>query len=219
VNYTESISPNGYPIISYNISLLNADNSFNKTIIDNNSPNLGYIWNSIGSPDNQYKIKVESCDNNTLCAFGLSEIFITDNTPPNVTILSPQAINYTGSTISIEISSNEPTTWLYSLNGGSNISFFPNITITGITGNNTLIIYATDSMGNTESFTINFFIIEVIRPIDNIGIFSSIALLILGAGVILFILEGLFTSGVDIKRMITVIIGAIIVVALILSLI
>jgi hypothetical protein len=149
----------------------------------------------------------------------LSEIFITDNTPPNVTILSPQAINYTGSTISIEISSNEPTTWLYSLNGGSNISFFPNITITGITGNNTLIIYATDSMGNTESFTINFFIIEVIRPIDNIGIFSSIALLILGAGVILFILEGLFTSGVDIKRMITVIIGAIIVVALILSLI
>jgi hypothetical protein len=57
------------------------------------------------------------------------------------------------------------------------------------------------------------------RIIDNLGLFAFPALIVLGAGVLLFLIEGFFTSGLDLKRLVTVVIGAIIVVALMLSLI
>jgi hypothetical protein len=56
------------------------------------------------------------------------------------------------------------------------------------------------------------------RLIDVLGVFAFPALIVLGAGVILLLFEGLLSSGVDIKRLATVIIGAIIIAALILSL-
>jgi hypothetical protein len=57
------------------------------------------------------------------------------------------------------------------------------------------------------------------RAIDIMGFFAPLILFLLGAGVILFLIEGFFASGLDLKRLVTVVIGAIIVVALIVSLI
>jgi hypothetical protein len=55
--------------------------------------------------------------------------------------------------------------------------------------------------------------------INNLGVFAFPALIVLGAGVLLFLFEGLFSGSTDIKKLVEVIIGTLIVLALILSLI
>lgn len=82
VTYSQSISPNGYNITSYNISLLNIDGSFNQTIILNNYPNLTFPINTHLYIDSYYKLNVQACDINGLCSNGLSSVFLLDNIPP-----------------------------------------------------------------------------------------------------------------------------------------
>ena len=82
INYTQSISPNGYAIVSYNISLRNSNGSFNQTIVSNNYPNLSYNLITTLYNDSYYKINVEACDVNGLCSTGTSDLFLLDNTPP-----------------------------------------------------------------------------------------------------------------------------------------
>jgi hypothetical protein len=82
INYTAAFSPNNYEISYYNISLLNEDESFNSSIIDNNGINLGYIWDSSGY-GGIFIIKVEACDVLNQCSFGLSENFTLDKTYPS----------------------------------------------------------------------------------------------------------------------------------------
>jgi len=89
INYTASISPNGYNISHYNITLLNSDGTFNKTIQSNNSLNLSYLWDSTSSADGVYIIKVEGCDVLGQCSYGLSENFTVDNTKPSITLNYP----------------------------------------------------------------------------------------------------------------------------------
>jgi hypothetical protein len=75
INYTAAVSPNGYPISYYNISLLNADGSFNRTIISNNSVNLNYAWDASGVLSGTYIVRVQACDNLSQCSYGYSELF------------------------------------------------------------------------------------------------------------------------------------------------
>jgi parallel beta-helix repeat protein len=89
IEYTSSISMNDYSLTFYNISLLNLDNSFNKTIIGNNGLNLNYSWNTTGTNEDYYRIKVQICDNLSQCSSGLSDIFLIDNTPPFVSVYTP----------------------------------------------------------------------------------------------------------------------------------
>ncbi|RLE37475.1 hypothetical protein DRJ17_06520 [Candidatus Woesearchaeota archaeon] len=85
INWTVSISPNGYPITIYNVSLLNLDETFNKTIVNNWSPNLNFSWDISGEANGTYIIEVNACDNNSLCAAGLSENFTINITPSSFT--------------------------------------------------------------------------------------------------------------------------------------
>jgi len=75
INYTESISPNAYNISYYNITLRNANLSFNKTIYANNSQNLSYVWDSTGTPASEYVIGVEAKDQNNQTTVGYSGEF------------------------------------------------------------------------------------------------------------------------------------------------
>jgi parallel beta-helix repeat protein len=103
INYTAAISPNGYNISYYNISLMNSDFSLNKTIIGNNSQNLSYVWNASGTSPGNYSIRVVACDTLGQCSSGFSLLFnytgaCTVNCP---VITSPgvfnMTMNYTGS--------------------------------------------------------------------------------------------------------------------------
>ncbi len=82
---------------------------------------------------------------------------VADTTPPTVTISSPTNTTYSSTNISLAVSANETVaTWKYSLNGAANVTFTPNTTITAAEGSNNIIVYATDSAGNTGSATVYF---------------------------------------------------------------
>lgn len=79
ITYLASISPNAYPIW-YNISLLNANESFNQTIQSNNSNNLTYNWSTVSMPLGvTFIVGVEACDSLGQCTNGTSEPFSFSN--------------------------------------------------------------------------------------------------------------------------------------------
>jgi len=82
INYTESISPNSYPIVKYNITLVDLNESYVQTITSDNGLNLSYVWDSSEAPDGQYYIRVYAYDNQGQFSYGLSENITIDNTPP-----------------------------------------------------------------------------------------------------------------------------------------
>ena len=94
ISYIPAISPNGYTISFYNITLANPDESYNKTIATNNSLNLSYYWNTSGTPDGSYIVKVVATDNISQTSFDLSEQFMIDNTNPTSSLTcSPSEVN------------------------------------------------------------------------------------------------------------------------------
>ncbi|MDD5340339.1 MAG: right-handed parallel beta-helix repeat-containing protein [Candidatus ainarchaeum sp.] len=80
INYTASISPNGYPIANYSIALVYPNGTFISTIRLNNSVNLSYSWNSTATANGAYMIRVQACDNLSQCSLGYSEVFTIANT-------------------------------------------------------------------------------------------------------------------------------------------
>jgi hypothetical protein len=73
INWTATISYYGASISSYNISLLNSDNSFNATLNGSNTGLSQILDLSLFS--GSFKIKVEAKDNFNLTNIGLSSIF------------------------------------------------------------------------------------------------------------------------------------------------
>lgn len=120
INYTSAISPNGYDISFYNISLLNTDLSFSQTIRTNNSLNLTFDWNISAIATGQYVIMINTTDNNSLSSLGFSEPFnIVDVN--SVYFVSPTPDNQSNSTASSitlnATSSSNMTSCLYDIDG------------------------------------------------------------------------------------------------------
>lgn len=88
IEYTASLSPNGYPITLYNISLADVNQSYVQAIQSNNTENLSYVWSSAGV-DGEYFIRVEACDNLGQCSFGFSENITIDSTRPSIILENP----------------------------------------------------------------------------------------------------------------------------------
>ncbi|MEM4247466.1 MAG: hypothetical protein QXF14_04045, partial [Candidatus Woesearchaeota archaeon] len=91
ITWIQSIDPNGDPV-TYNLSLLNADGTFNTTL--NTSTNLTYFyWDSTTMPDGTYDLMVVACDPSNSCSNftlgGLYDNFTIDNTPPIVKLIAP----------------------------------------------------------------------------------------------------------------------------------
>jgi len=87
--------------IVFNITLLNADGSFNKTIVDNygNINTNSYVWDTTTVPDAQYSLTIQARETLTAEKYTsedtLAGNFTVDNTPPNCTIISttPTGVN------------------------------------------------------------------------------------------------------------------------------
>lgn len=156
INYTESLSPNNFSIVLYNISLFNPDNTFNKTIVNNNYPNLSYIFNSLTVQDASYRISITDCDSLSQCSISLSDIFTIDNTAPTITVTSPVNTTYHTTTIDLNVSTNEVASWSYSLDGSANASFSPNTSIVATEGPHTIVVYISDDAGNINSTAVSF---------------------------------------------------------------
>jgi hypothetical protein len=160
-----------------------------------------------------------------------------DTTPPDIDWNTPANNSFTLNLSSIFWNvtiSEAPDTCLLSVNGSANISmlisgndcYYTSSNLTNATAYCGLV-YANDTSGNMnvsglQCATINLTAYvppaPVPRPIDNLGLFSPIALVTIGAGVILLILETLFGTTAllkDPKALAGILVGVIIAVAII----
>lgn len=84
---------------------------------------------------------------------------IVDTTSPDIVILSPENKTYTTSSVSLSFTLNESTSWIgYSLDNQANVTITGNTTLPGLSnGSHSLIVHASDTVGNTgASETIHF---------------------------------------------------------------
>ncbi|MBW2980816.1 hypothetical protein KY360_05360 [Candidatus Woesearchaeota archaeon] len=81
ISWNEFSDPNG-DTVTYNVSLLNADETFNQIINDSESSTY-YVWSCGSIPDGEYSLKVEGRDPDNLSSYStLGGNFSIDNTPP-----------------------------------------------------------------------------------------------------------------------------------------
>ncbi len=101
---------------------------------------------------------------------------------PTITSASPQNRTYTTTSIDLNVSADETIDiWMYNLNSAGNTTFTPNTTITGGEGLNNIVVYATDTAGNTNSSTVHFTVdlpprITIITPQNIVYNTSSVDL-------------------------------------------
>ncbi len=183
-------SPAGDPISYQNISKYisatnNSDDSWlflNISYIDSDVTSMNEstlrmwrynpTWSQVSDPNG-----VDTAQNYVYADITSFSIFAPmaelDIIPPIITITSPQNKTYNTTIIALNVSANEIiSTWLYSLNGGANVSFMPNTTITASQGANNLTVYANDTAGNCNSSTVDFevdvpIIINITSPANN----------------------------------------------------
>ena len=135
------------------------------------------------------------CANDTNCGYIACKGtgFIVDITEPEINIYSPEEKTYyDDEIIYLSVDSNQIIdVWWYSLNGGTNTTFTPNITITPIMGLNTITIYANNSESLIGQKTVDFTFSE--RPLFYIegafSVFVAIALMLIGIFVILTVIN------------------------------
>ena len=107
--------------------------------------------------------------NDTAGNMGYSDTvhFTVDTLSPNIEILSPENKTYTTSSVPLNFTVDEATSWIgYSLDGQANITIAGNTTLTGLSdGMHILVVYASDIAGNIGSSDMVYFTIET-SPID-----------------------------------------------------
>lgn len=95
INWTEAISPNGYPISNYSVELLNSDFSFNKSIIRIGNE-TSYLWNGSDTSAGDYLIRIVANDSLGLTSFGFGESFYLNGTAnPRIYWKNPLFTNMT----------------------------------------------------------------------------------------------------------------------------
>ncbi|NOZ76930.1 MAG: CGP-CTERM sorting domain-containing protein, partial [Euryarchaeota archaeon] len=101
-------------------------------------------------------------------------VFTLDTTSPAITLHSPQNTTYGTSTVFLNVSADESVdTWWYSLDGSGNVTFTPNISLTGLLdGPHVLTVYANDTSGNLNSSSV-YFTVDTIPPTVNLTYLSN----------------------------------------------
>jgi hypothetical protein len=163
INYTASFSPNLYPIIIYNITLQNYSDNRIAVITVNNSLNLSYLWNSLGTPDGIYNFHVSACDSNYLCSIGESDDFTIDNTNPTAALLcNPQPVVYVGDVLTCSCDGSDATS-------GVNSTSFIEHPSTSSAGTFQTDCLVTDNAGNSVIDTFTYLVESQSFPVSPSG--------------------------------------------------
>jgi hypothetical protein len=130
------------------------DSQMNTTVIGNTS--------LIDLSEGSHTIKVYA--NGTTGIMGHSETvyFSVDTTPCNIEILSPENKTYSTSSISLDFTFNELTSWItYSFDKKANVTITGNVTLSELPdGSHNVIVYAKDMAGNTGASEMIYFSID-----------------------------------------------------------
>jgi uncharacterized repeat protein (TIGR02543 family) len=101
--------------------------------------------------------------------------FSVDLTPPNISLSSPGETTYFVPNVDLNFTIDEVTTWIgYSLDGQNNVTVTGNTVLSGLSaGSHSVVVFATDSAGNTGSsglveFNIYFFPTDTTPPVISI---------------------------------------------------
>jgi parallel beta-helix repeat protein len=125
-----------------------------------------------GLLDGAYSVVVFA--NDTVGNMGNSSAvpFVVDITSPNITILSPKNRTYTTTSVFLNFTVDEVTSWIgYSLNGQANVTVDGNVTLFDLPeGLHSVIVFSNDTVGNMGNSTLVYFTLDAISP--NIVILS-----------------------------------------------
>ena len=102
--------------------------------------------------------------------FGINSYCCVDKTPPVVDIISPKSTTYTTTSVPLNYSVNEPTSWVgYSLDDATNVTLTGNTTLSGLSlGSHDLTVYANDTSGNWGKDIVYFTVADVTPPVVDI---------------------------------------------------
>ncbi len=130
----------------------------NITLTQNGSYYTGSVSNL---SDGQHYMRIYASDTSGNINSTQLVYFSIDTIPPHITIYSPQNRTYNISSLSLNLSSSENiSTWWYSLDNGANVSFIPNTTLSNLSiGMHEIKVYASDTWGNTD-FTVVVFTVN-----------------------------------------------------------
>jgi len=94
------------------------------------------------------------------------EFPLSDDTPPTISILSPEYKTYATSDVHLTFTVSESASWIgYSLDGQANVTIAGNTTLSGLPdGTHTITVYANDTAGNMGASEMVYFTIETLEP-------------------------------------------------------
>ena len=122
---------------------------------------------------------------------GASEIiyFTIDTVPPSISILSPENKTYDTTDIPLTFTVDETVSWMaYSLNGQANVTITGNTTLTGLSeASHSIIVYATDTAGNTGASEIFYITIETKKAEPFPRLMVAVIVIIGVAGAVVFV--------------------------------
>lgn len=92
--------------------------------------------------------------------------FTIDTTPPSISIVSPENKTYDTTDIPLTFAVDESVSWMgYSLDSQANVTITGNRTLTGLSeGTHSIVVYVTDTAGNTGASETIHFSIETTQP-------------------------------------------------------
>jgi len=111
------------------------------------------------------------------------------DTPPNISIVSPENRTYYTTDIPLTFTVNESVSWIaYSLDNKANVTITGNTTLFGLSnGSHSLIVYANDTAGNTgASETIYFNIESQEKPFQTWIVAPIVIIVVVGAALLVF---------------------------------
>ncbi len=141
-------------------SLYNSTSLVNQTTF--NSQILSINFTSLPNSIYFYNVTLKDSLNNQNTTE--TRTITLDTIAPTLIINSPQNTTYTNSTILVNITSNGDNIWFY--NGTANETYTSPIYRTFSQGTNTIIAYTNDSVGNTNSTSITYFIDSIIPDLS-----------------------------------------------------
>ncbi len=141
---------------------------YNSTTLLNTSSGITnpYSINFTNLIDGLYFFNATSCDLFNNCNFTETRNVTIDTLAPNLSIISPLGLNYSVSSILVNISNSSDASYIWYFNGSANETY--NSGYSGVSrsfpdGYTTLIGYANDSAGNINQTSI-LFLVDTIYP-------------------------------------------------------
>jgi branched-chain amino acid transport system substrate-binding protein len=122
----------------------------------------GYVWSQWLEDEDTNRTKTVVMNTTTT----LTAIFMSDTTPPTISIVSPENKTYPVEDVPLTFTVGESTSWIgYSLDGQANTTIGGNTSLTSLLdGVHYVVVYANDTVGNIGKSGVVYFAVDTNPP-------------------------------------------------------